>query len=71
MNNITEISIKVPEVTSVPDGNYSGTWGGYIINVKIKDKEYQMKTEKGVRGINIPVVVTVKDGKATFVELNN
>ena len=70
-NKILEITEKIPKTAMLPDGNYAGTWGGYNIDVKYKDKIYQMKTEEGVRGIGIKVVVSIVDGIATYTELNN
>lgn len=71
MNKITKITEKLPQPATIPDGIYQGIWGGYKIEVKIKDKTYEMTTEEGVRGINVPVIITIKDGEATFVTLNN
>lgn len=70
-NKILKIVEKVPQVTSLPDGNYMGNWGAYVITIHHKDKVYECQTETGVRGIGFNVMVTVKDGVATFVEVNN
>lgn len=71
MNKITKITEKLPQPATIPDGTYQGTWGGYKIEAKIRGKDYEMTTDDGVRGINVPVVITIKDGEATFVTLNN
>jgi hypothetical protein len=42
-----------------------------MIEVHYKGKTYELKTEEGVRGMGFKVVVTIKDGVATFTELNN
>lgn len=68
---ILSITEKIPHPATLPDGIYTGTWGGYIINIRYGDKYYELKTEEGVRGIGIHVVVTIKDGVATFEELKN
>lgn len=70
-NKILSITEKKPQAATLPDGNYLGTWGGYCITTRVRDKEYELKTEEGVRGVGIKVMVTIKDGEATFVELNN
>ena len=70
-NKILKITERLPQITSLPDGNYIGKWGGYVIEVRHRDRVYECKTEDGVRGFNINVMVTVKDGVATFVEVNN
>jgi hypothetical protein len=46
-------------------------WGGYSIDVMYKSKAYELETEEGVRGMGIKVIVEVKDGVATFEEVNN
>lgn len=70
-NKITEIREKVPEVSTLPDGHYTGTWGGSIIEVRHEGKTYELTTEMGVRGFGYKVVVNIVDGVATFNELNN
>ena len=71
MSKILEIREKVPQVTTLPDGFYNGTWGGYVIEVHYKGKTYELTTEQGVKGIGFKVVVTIKDGVATFDEIKN
>ena len=70
-NKILEIKEKVPQVTTLPDGSYNGTWGGYVIELHYKCKNYELTTEEGVRGMGFKVVVTIKDGVATFTEIKN
>jgi len=71
MSKILEVREKVPQIAMLPDGSYFGTWGGNVIDVSYKSKNYELTTEEGVRGIGIKVVVTVKDGVATFNKVNN
>jgi hypothetical protein len=71
MGEILEITERIPEPTSLPDGTYTGIWGGYVITLSYDKKTYELKTKEGVRGFNIKVVVTIKDGVASFVECNN
>jgi hypothetical protein len=71
MSKILEIREKVPQTAMLPDGSYSGTWGGNIIDLSYKGKNYELTTEEGVRGMGIRVVVNVKDGVATFDEIKN
>ena len=68
---ITKIQEKVPQVSTLPDGTYTGTWGGYTIDVRYKDKSYELTTEEGVRGMGFKVVVHIVDGVATFTQVNN
>lgn len=71
MNRILKIEEKQPVATTLPDGNYSGIWGGHIIELNFKGKTYQLTTEEGVRGIGFKVFVTIVDGEATFTSINN
>lgn len=50
------------EPVNFRNGTYSGVWGGYVIEVNIRDKKIELTTETGVRGLNIPVLVTLVDG---------
>ncbi len=68
---IIKMTEKVPQVVILPDGIYEGIWGGYIIEVKAFDKIYELHTEDGVKGFNIKVMVTIKNGEATFDTLKN
>jgi len=70
-NSIESITEKTPTPSTLPDGFYVGTWGGYVITVQYKEKTYELKTKEGVRGVNIRVVIEVKDGIATFEEVNS
>lgn len=71
MSKILEIREKVPQTTTLPDGAYFGTWGGHVIELSYRGKTYELTTEEGVRGMGIKVVVTIKDGVATFDEIKN
>lgn len=70
-NKILNITEKVPQIAILPDGLYSGIYGGYVISVVYENKQYELHTEEGVRGGGIKVLVTIKDGIATFEQLNN
>lgn len=70
-NKILKITEKVPKETTLPDGIYQGIYGGYNIEVRYKDKTYDLTTEQGVRGIGFKVIITIKDGIATFQDLKN
>lgn len=71
MGKILSISEKLPTPRTLPDGQYIGTWGGYVIDLVYNERSYELKTQEGVRGINVAVVVTIKNGEATFETLNN
>lgn len=68
---IIKITEKIPAAAALPDGIYQGVYGGYIIEVKHDSRIFELHTQDGVRGMGIRVVVTVKNGEATFEYLNN
>ena len=70
-NKILKITEKVPKETTLPDGIYQGIYGGYNIEVRFKEKTYDLRTEEGVRGNGFKVIVTIKEGIATFEDLKN
>lgn len=70
-NEILSITKKVPKNSTIPDGHYKGVWGGYIIEVVYNKCTYELTVAEGVRGVGIQVVVTMKDGIATFEKLKN
>ena len=70
-NKILKITEKVPKETTLPDGIYQGIYGGNNIEIRFKDKTYDLRTEEGVRGNGFKVIVTIKDGIATFEDLKN
>lgn len=52
--------INVVLLGQLPDGIYKGKWGGYEID--IIDSDVKARTDIGVRGINIPITIEIKDG---------
>ena len=70
-NKIKSIKEKVPQITTLPDGFYNGIWGGYIIQVQYNGRNFELETEEGVRGSGFKVVVQVKNGVASFEEINS
>ena len=50
---------------SIPDMSCEGIWSGYTVTFPYGLSVVHAKTVKGIRGKNIPVVVTIKKGKAT------
>lgn len=52
-------------LAEVPDGEYYGTWGAYYAEVTIDGKRHRFRTENGIRTMNAPCVITVRDGQAT------
>jgi len=64
MGTILSITEKIH--TTLLDGLYGGTCDGNIITIMYKDKTYECETNIGCN-----VVVTIKDGVATFQEIKN
>jgi hypothetical protein len=68
---ITEIKIKQPKNSELPEGYYLGALGAYTITIYYKEHEYALKVKEGIRGFNQRVVVHIKDGVGTYEYLNN
>lgn len=62
MNKIWKL---VKEKSTLPNGNYYGLASGFTIDVIHKDDKYQIDTDTGVKGMNVPCNVSVKDGVVT------
>lgn len=71
MGKILAITEKKPVDVTLPDGHYNGIWGGHVIELSYKGKTYELTTDEGVRGVGYKVVVVIKDGIATYEEINN
>lgn len=71
MGKILSITEKLSTPAVLPDGVYSGTWGGNVIDINYKGKTYELTTQEGVRGFGYKVVVHVQDGVGTYEELKN
>lgn len=66
-NKIVPNSIEpLVNMTDIPDGEYPGKWSSYQIEFVAGGVTYTATTESGVRGLGIPVIVTVKGGHVTF-----
>jgi len=63
--NVVSIEKVVP-VSTLPDGEYKGTWGGYEVTVEIAGLVYRMKTDIGIRTPSAPCVVRVENGSITI-----
>lgn len=48
------------ESVILPDGTYTGYWGGYVVEFHHEGQDYTLKTSIGIKGINIPCVITIK-----------
>ena len=70
-HKIKSIKEKVPQTATLPDGLYSGIWGGYVIDINFNGKTFELETEEGVRGIGIKVVVQIENGVPSFDELHS
>jgi hypothetical protein len=49
------------ELGSLPNGAYAGRWSAYEAITEINGKTYRMRTEDGVRGMNVQCLVVVTD----------
>ena len=53
----------------VPNGQYQGTWGGYIVRMDVNGQQVVFRTDLGISKPAAKVTVTMKDGEA-FVSTN-
>lgn len=53
----------VPPQLLPKNGSYRGLWTGYKVRVQIGIYSYDFDASEGVRGMNVPCVVHVKDGE--------
>ena len=58
ITGIEYITKRVSE-NDIPFGKYRGYWSGYNVDVLINDENYNIKVDKGIRGILIPCWVIV------------
>jgi hypothetical protein len=71
MSKVVAITEKVPQNTSLPNGWYKGVQGGYVVDVMYNGKDYQIKTDDGVRGFNISVVINIEGDNIEIHSLKN
>lgn len=68
---ILKITRKIPQVTSLPDGHYFGTWTGKVIELDYQGDMYEIETETTSPGLESNVVIEIKDGEGRVNELLN
>ncbi len=49
---------------TIPDGVYDGIWSAYEVKMTVNGNAVKFNVKSGIRGLNIPVAVTVTDGVA-------
>jgi len=55
---------RVYDRSDVPNGTYDGSWSGYVVTfVDEQGRNWQFDMSIGVRGLNCPCTVHVKDGE--------
>jgi hypothetical protein len=67
---IKSIKKKVPQRTTLPDGNYIGTHSGYIITIDYKNESYEIEVDNGIRG-SIKVMVNIDGDNIITKDLKN
>ena len=61
-NTLSEVK-RIESADGHPDGTFDGTWSGYVVRWETPHGQYEAKSKLGVRGINVPCQVTVKNGQ--------
>ena len=52
----------------IPDGTYQGLWSGYDVVIEGLG-DIKIKTSDGIKGINVPCTITVKNREARIISL--
>lgn len=50
------------KTAEVLDGTYEGLWGGHSLRFRVGSDEFLCETDRGIRGMNVPVTFTVSGG---------
>lgn len=51
------------EKHDLPDGTYQGKQSGHVVELFFLDFMYEVEVDCGVRGINVPVTITISNGE--------
>lgn len=57
------LNFRRSDPATLPDGEYEGTWGGYVVKVIFNGIEYRGDTNVGIRTPCAPCIVTVLNGE--------
>jgi hypothetical protein len=60
--SVTNVVQKISSDT-IPDGRYTGTWGGYRVRFNAHGRHYEGDSDIGIRTPSAPCVVIVNGGK--------
>ncbi len=61
---VTEVKSSVnPFRLQIPNGDYEGKVTGYVVEFIAEGNKYFVQTKFGVRGFNIPAIVSVESGR--------
>lgn len=67
--------VKVEELvkveSTIPNGIYMGTYGGYTVVITHDGRTFHLTTEEGVKGIGYKVMVKVFNGEINFLSINS
>ena len=66
MEPVSDTCRRIPAIL-LPQGEFAAKRSGYSVMWETPEAIFTGKTENGVRGINIPCTVVVKDG-AVFIK---
>lgn len=65
METIAKSASGKINMKSLPDGEFSGTWGGYVVDANIGNSVVRFDVEHGIRTIAAPCVVIITEGNVT------
>lgn len=61
---LSDVVLAIPP-EQIPDGTYSGVWGGYRVTFRAQGATYNARASNGIRTPNAPCRVTVESGRMT------
>ena len=57
--------VRVESSDGIQDGVFDGLWSGYTVEWEMPAGTYKGKASRGVRGMNIPCTVTIKNARVS------
>lgn len=66
-SKLSKIKLMTFRKSALPDGGYAGLISGYTVTFRTNGRVFEAQAEIGVRGLNVPCTVVVKDGSAVVI----
>lgn len=63
---IRELCNEIVALDQIPNGTYDGIWGGYNVRFGVGERNFEVKTDIGIRTMSAPCNVCVSNGNITI-----